>query len=146
MPFIIWNNSYSIGIESIDQEHQTLVAMMNDLHDAMQQNNLEEKDVLKDILDSLLSYTATHFNNEENYFDQFEYPDTDSHKKEHADFIKKVSRFKIRFDKGEEALSYEIMVFLKDWLLNHIKFSDKKYAQFFIDNGLEKAITDRLTS
>jgi hemerythrin len=135
VPFIIWNNSYSLGIGIIDQEHQTLISMMNDLHDAMQKNI--EKGVLKEILDNLISYTETHFTNEENYFDQFEYPDTENHKKEHAAFIKKISRFKIRFDKGEEALSFEIMVFLKDWLLNHINYSDKSYAQHFIEYGLK---------
>jgi len=32
---------------------------------------------------------------------------------------------------------FEIMTFLKEWLLDHIKVIDKKYSDFFNENGLK---------
>ena len=86
---------------------------------------------------ALISYTATHFKTEEKYFDQFGYPETDSHKKEHAAFVKKVTDFKDGFEKGKLGLSVEILNFLSDWLKNHIKKTDMKYSQFFNEKGLK---------
>ncbi len=134
MPFIVWNDIYSVNIAAIDQEHQMLVTVMNELYEAIQQG--EERIVLKEILNKLVNYTITHFKTEENYFDQFTYPETEDHKKEHRDFVQKVSEFKEKFDYGDADLSYDIMKFLKDWLISHTNGVDKKYADFFHAKGL----------
>ena len=114
MALIKWNDSFSVNVAEIDQQHQKLVSMIN----------------------GLISYTATHFKTEERYFTQFGYPETDSHKKEHAAFVQKVSDFKDGFEEGKLSLSIEVMNFLSDWLQNHIKGTDKKYSQFFNEKGL----------
>lgn len=95
------------------------------------------KDVLGKIVKELVGYAVTHFRTEEKYFDQFGYPETDSHKKEHSDFIKKVAEFKNEFETGRVGLSIPVMNFLSDWLQNHIKETDKKYGPFFNEEGLK---------
>ena len=77
-----------------------------------------------------------HFATEEKYFDEFGYLKATQHKKEHNDFVTKVAAFKSDFDNGKMMLSMEIMEFLKDWLLNHIKKTDMAYSNFFIEKGL----------
>ena len=135
MALIQWNDSFSVKVAEIDRQHQKLVSMINDLGDAMKQG--KGKDVLGNIISGLVSYTATHFKTEEKYFDQFGYPETDSHKKEHAAFVKKVTDFKDGFEKGKLGLSIKVMNFLSDWLKNHIKKTDMKYSQFFNEKGLK---------
>jgi hemerythrin len=135
MAIIQWNDTFSVKVAEIDQQHQKLVSMINELNDAMKQG--KGKDVLSKIINGLVSYTVTHFNTEEKYFDRFGYPETDSHKKEHVAFVKKVSEFKDGFEKGKTSLSIEVMNFLSDWLKNHIKVTDKKYSQFFNEKGLK---------
>ncbi len=134
MAMIEWNDSLSVKVTKIDQQHQKLISMINELFDAMKQG--KGKDVLGNIVNGLISYTETHFKLEEDYFDQYRYPKTLSHKKEHNDFVKKVSEFKDEFEKGSIMLTVEVMDFLGDWLKNHIKGSDKKYTQFFNEKGL----------
>ena len=109
--------------------------MINELNDAMKQG--KGKDILGKIVNGLISYTATHFKTEENYFERFGYPDANQHKKEHIAFVQKVSDFKNGFEKGKLSLSIEVMNFLSDWLQNHIKGTDKKYSQFFNGKGLK---------
>ncbi len=135
MDLINWSDSLSVNVAEIDQQHQKLVAMINELNDAMRQG--KGKEALKHIVSGLISYTGTHFKTEEQYFDRFGYPDADSHKKNHADFVQKVMEFNNGFEKGKFGLTLEIMNFLSNWLQTHIKGTDKKYSKFFNDNGLK---------
>jgi len=135
MALIQWDSSFSVNVAEIDRQHQKLIQMINELNDAMRQG--KGKDALGKIIDGLTAYTGTHFSTEEKYFDQFGYADGDSHKKTHADFVKKVLDVKEKFAKGQLGLTIEIMDFLSDWLNHHIKGSDKKYAPFFNEKGLK---------
>lgn len=134
MAFIEWNESLSVNVAVIDGQHQKLIAMINELHEAMSQG--KGRTVLGRIVSGLVSYTESHFRTEEKYFDIYGYPEALSHKKEHADFVAKVSEFKDGVEQGKIALSIEIMNFLSDWLRNHIKGVDKKYLSFFNEKGL----------
>ena len=135
MAFFNWDDSYSVGVREIDVQHQKLVKSINDLHDAMKEG--KGKQVIGDIINNLVSYTSFHFKTEEKYFDQFKYPETAAHKKEHVDFVAKVGDFKTGYDKGDLSLSLSVMNFLSDWLKNHIKGTDQKYTKFFNDKGLK---------
>lgn len=135
MALITWNDSFSVSVAEIDQQHKQLVNLLNELNDAMRQG--KGKDVLGKIISGLISYTATHFRTEERYFAQFNYPDTAKHKQEHAAFVEKVTAFKNGFDSGKLSLSIEVMSFLSDWLNSHIKGSDMKYSKFLNDKGVK---------
>ena len=134
MGMIQWDSTFSVNVVEIDRQHQKLVQMINGLDDAMRQG--KGKDVLGKVIDGLIGYTRTHFATEEKYFDQFGYPDSDNHKKEHAEFVKKVSEFREKFEKGQIGLSIQIMNFLSDWLRTHIMGVDKKYGPFLNEKGL----------
>jgi hemerythrin len=135
MTLIEWSDNLSVNIDEIDSQHQQLVGLINDLNDAMRER--KAKEALGGILNSLTDYTIRHFSTEENYFDKFEYPETRTHKKEHTGFVEKVATFKEGFEEGKLLLSIEVMDFLKDWLISHIKDSDKKYGPFLNEKGLK---------
>ena len=135
MASITWNDTFSVNVSEIDQQHKKLVGMINELGEAMKQG--KGRAILGKIVDSLINYTLTHFKTEERYFDKFGYPDKENHKREHAAFVRKVSDFKEGFENGKLTVSLEVMKFLSDWLQNHIKGTDKRYSQFFNDHGLQ---------
>lgn len=135
MALVTWSDSLSVNVAEIDQQHRNLIAMINELNDAMKQG--KGKDVLGQIVNRLISYTATHFKTEETYFAQFGYPDMENHKKEHAAFVRKVLSFKEGFEKKELSLTIEVMRFLSDWLKKHIMGTDKRYTRFFNEMGLK---------
>ncbi|MCI5178274.1 MAG: hemerythrin [Candidatus Electrothrix sp. AW3_4] len=134
MSLIRWNDNFSVNVTMIDHDHKKLVAMINELTDAMKAGH--GKDVLGKILDELIQYTATHFQREEKYFQQIKYPDAVAHKREHTDFVKKVTEFKKEFDAGRVTVSVNILQFLSKWLQHHIRVSDQKYSKFFNENGI----------
>ncbi len=134
MALMNWDNTLSVSVNEIDGQHQKLVKLINDLHDAMLKRRTKE--ILDDILVGLMDYTKTHFSTEEKYFDQFSYLGSSGHKQEHKQFVEKVLDFKKGFDEGNMMLSMDVMNFLKDWLVTHIKATDKKYSKLFNENGL----------
>ena len=132
---IKWDDSLSVNVGVIDVQHQKLVKMINELNDAMRVG--KSRDVLGGIVKGLVSYAGVHFSTEERYFDQFKYPDTDTHKAEHSAFAAKAGDFLQKYQQGQIGLSIELMDFLSDWLGKHIKGVDKKYSAFFNANGLK---------
>ena len=135
MELITWDASYSVNVEMIDKQHQMLVQMINDLNNAMLNGN--EKETVGKMIDKLITYAAMHFAREEHYFDTFKYPETDVHKKQHDDFEKKVSAFEADFKADRQSLSQDIIQFLSNWLIEHIKVSDKKFGPFLTARGVQ---------
>lgn len=134
MPFISWNNRYSVGIKAIDDQHAKLVEYINELHDAMKAG--KAKDAMGSIIRNLINYTSTHFTLEEKFMMEKRYPDYLAHKKEHDAFVKKVLEFQKSFEMGSTSVSIDIINFLRDWLLNHISVTDKKYGPFLNNAGI----------
>lgn len=131
---ITWNDSYSVGIMEMDNQHKQLISILNELYDAMQSQ--KTGDIIGQIINRLVSYTKTHFSNEEDYMRRNSYPDFAKHIKEHNAFTKKVMDFKDEYDSGRTSLSVGVTSFIKDWLMNHICVNDKKYGSYFNSQGL----------
>jgi len=134
MGLIQWNDSLSVNVAELDQQHQELITMINDLNDAILKR--KGSDTLDKILEGLVDYAEKHFKTEERYFAQFGYPDADSHREDHLTFVLKVLDYHDKFKKEELFRSTEVLNFLCDWLKHHIKETDSKYSQFFNENGL----------
>ena len=135
MDLITWDASFSVNIEIIDKQHQMLVQMLNDLNNAMLNGN--EKEAVGKLVNKLITYAAMHFAREEHYFDQFGYPGTNMHKRQHDEFEKKVSAFEADFKADRQSLSQDIMQFLSNWLVEHIKGSDKQFGPFLTAQGVQ---------
>lgn len=131
---LVWKDQYSVGIKHLDEQHQKLVEMINELHQSMRRG--EGKSLIETILDKMKAYTAIHFKSEEKLFEQYSFPKTSEHKKEHREFVGKVLEFIQKYEKGDAFLSIEIINFLKDWLINHILGSDKEYGPFLNGKGV----------
>ncbi|MCK5521231.1 MAG: hemerythrin family protein [Candidatus Marinimicrobia bacterium] len=134
MAVIKWEKSYNLGIKEIDLQHQGLVVLLNNLHDAMLENKAQ--DVLVSIIGELVKYTVVHFGTEEKYFTKFSYSEREEHIQEHKDFVMKVKDFAMDYEKGRVMLSIDIINFLREWLIDHILGTDSKYAEFFKSKGL----------
>jgi len=134
MALITWNSTYSVNVKEIDLQHQKLIALINQLHDGMKAG--KGKEITGKILSDLADYTKFHFGYEEKFFDQTKYPDTMVHKRQHSDLVKQVVDYISKFQQGEVILTMELMNFLKDWLMNHIVATDKKYTSFLNSKGI----------
>lgn len=134
MPLMTWTENYSVGIKSIDAQHQKLIGMLNELQDAMLAG--KANDHIGKILDGLVQYTVTHFAYEEKLFAQHGYKDAAAHKAEHDKLTKQVADFAAQFKTGKAKLSSQLMSFLRDWLNGHILGTDKRYTTHLVSKGV----------
>jgi hemerythrin len=131
---IEWKESYSVGVGLIDEQHKKLFSLINDLYFAMKES--KDKEILGKLLDELAKYVDVHFRAEEAYMEKFDYAGTDEQKEQHKHYSDKIKAFQEAYAQKDALLSYEIIDFLEDWILNHVTGEDKKYTKCFNDNGL----------
>ena len=136
MEIIKWTEEYSVGIKEIDNQHKGLVILINELFTLMTKG--KSKDSLSEIFNYLTDYTKKHFFTEETLLYKYAYPEIDQHKLEHSKFIENLNNLKSDFKTGKITISIETLNFLKDWLLNHIKLSDKRYSVYILKVDTEK--------
>lgn len=128
MALINWEEKFQVNLNLIDNQHKKLVAILNRLHESMSKGKGSE--VLESVIKDLITYTKTHFADEEKLMIENKYSQYDSHYIEHSNFITKVEQVYNDLSAGKIGLSMELMYFLKNWLLNHIMVVDKKFGDF----------------
>jgi hemerythrin len=135
MPLITWNDTLSVGVRALDDDHKRMVHIVNELHDGIMLGRAKE--VLTGALDGLVAHTETHFAREEQLFDQTGYRGRTAHKKEHRKLSKSVKELQGLYSSGAtRSLSLETMNFLHAWVVDHIH-EDKKYGPHFNANGIQ---------
>ncbi|MEA3469733.1 MAG: bacteriohemerythrin [Thermodesulfobacteriota bacterium] len=133
-PLLRWSPSLSVGLESIDSQHKTLVDMINELHQKM--NGDASHTAIGSVLGKLIDYTDTHFKNEEKLFAEYDYEHKDVHMEIHRKLVAQLVDFQKQYNTGKADISLELMEFLKDWLVDHIKKTDMKYGPFLKSKGV----------
>ena len=133
--YLIWKDDYSVGIESIDNDHKKLIHLINNLQTAIDY----ETDYLleKQTLDEVIDYTHYHFDREEGLMEEYGYPDFVAHKAKHKEMIEKVNEFVLEFETDEEDAIQSLLAYLKSWLIIHINGTDQEYSEFLISKGVE---------
>jgi len=126
MSLFAWNPAYSVGCAEIDEQHQQLFKMADDLHCAMMDRR--GKEALDGLLKSLVSYTVYHFATEERKMSESGYPNYLQHRTEHVKLTDRVLEYQQKVLSGEKPMSIEVMQFLSDWLKHHIQGSDQKLS------------------
>lgn len=133
-PLIEWDESFSVNVSEIDRQHRKLIALYNKLHEAMARG--KGNAVLERVFRELLDYAKTHFKTEERYFHAINYAGTRGHIIEHEAFVKKLSELSDKLQAGTPFLTVETLAFLRDWLNEHIKGTDKQYTRCFNEHGI----------
>jgi hemerythrin len=130
MALMKWDATLSVGIATIDLQHQKLVALLNQLHDAMAQG--KGSTVVGGVLDDLVKYTRDHFGYEEQLMQARRYPDRAAHAAEHARLTAQAVALQDSLKEGK-ALTMDVMQFLSEWLTGHIMGTDKRYVPFLTE-------------
>jgi len=134
MAYLKWTDKFSVNVKEIDEQHKTLIEMLATLHEAL----LSDKGlkIQKMVINKMLDYADSHFETEERYMVQFNFPGYQQHKSEHDKFRAEALSLKEHVENVGFVLSVDILRFLREWLQNHILITDMKYSKHFTDNGL----------
>ena len=124
-----WNDNFNTGLKIIDEQHQKLAQLLNQLagHLALQ----AEIPALNLIFVELSDYAVYHFQNEESIWHEY-LPDDAmeaGHIEIHNHFISMVETLKLEENsKSSELLVEETLAFLTRWLASHILETDRHMA------------------
>ncbi len=138
MKKFVWTQEYSVGIESIDEQHQHFFDIANKIMEMSDSNSSEGRDLFES-LEELGNYAFYHLDTEENYFDEYNFEGKEEHVNAHNLFRKKVNEFMDRARKGEDIkkIMNEAASYSGEWLLQHILIMDKKYTKFLVERGVK---------
>jgi len=144
MSFIDWQDSYSVGIKSIDDQHKKIVELMNELVESIRDGR--EDFIIKEVLQDLSDYASYHFGLEEEVFLKFHYDVKSQHFERHRDFVEKIRSLQSEEDQEQRQLPLETLNYLRDWFQDHELNFDSDYGKYFRDNKLSDSVESMLQS
>lgn len=134
MPFMIWSESLSVGIPSIDAQHATLIHLINALNEDRLQGDARQ--AVRSTLDHLLEYALEHFRYEEELLERTGYPGAAAHVGEHQQFLGRLRAMQATLQSNAVPSALELMDFMIEWLNNHMVGSDKDYSKHLLAAGI----------
>jgi len=140
---VTWSDALSLSLPEVDHQHQVLINIINQIwHKLVRPANGEPP--LEQLLGDLQDYSETHFAAEEEMMRSFEYPHLERHRMSHREFVGYIAQAREELDAGKP-IALELLRFLNDWLIHHIKVVDRDYATH-ITGRQSHGILKRFTS
>ncbi|MBP1628852.1 MAG: methyl-accepting chemotaxis sensory transducer [Holophagaceae bacterium] len=135
MDKIIWDNSFSVGVPTLDKQHQKIISIINQLI-ADPTSDFGSVSVAK-ILNELTHFASEHFITEEDLLAKFDYPDLPSQRKEHKAFRTRLAGYCMEAMHSNSAIPLHILAFLKGWWVDHILVKDMDYRPFLASRDVK---------
>jgi hemerythrin-like metal-binding protein/PAS domain S-box-containing protein len=134
---VVWNDTYSVGVPALDDQHKKLVGMINTLADCHATCSCKSSGAFHQVLTRMFDYSQLHFKAEEDYLLGIGYPQLADQKMEHTAFVGKMAAFSMAASEGiqDDAAVHR---YLKAWLLSHILDSDMQYRYFVEENDADR--------
>ncbi|CAA7620639.1 conserved hypothetical protein [Candidatus Terasakiella magnetica] len=130
---LVWHDGYSVNVQRIDNHHRRLFEMGNRLLHAIHQGKGQAE--MSEALDFLMGYTMYHFAEEETLLERYGYPEQAGHAAKHKRLLVQVRELEERLSTQTMSAS-EVLVFLQNWIANHILVEDRRYSAFFNERGV----------
>lgn len=135
----MWRDKYLVGVELIDEQHKELFGRLSEfIRNVQLEGNWDDKlDKVKETMEFMQEYVVYHFNDEEAYLEEIQYPDIIMHKKIHEDFKKVIADYVELFNQGgfTEEKVQELSAKLMTWLIMHVGKMDQKIGEYVRDKG-----------
>ncbi|MBT3379550.1 MAG: bacteriohemerythrin [Lentisphaerae bacterium] len=125
-PIFQWREEYCIGVPEMDQQHQFLFETAARVQ-ATVESGPEKGDVAMG-LQLILAYAETHFADEEDLMEREGFAGYKEHCLRHRHLIEEITRYAARLDADERKVDRRFLVFLKEWVLEHILTEDRQYG------------------
>ncbi len=131
MPVILeWSNQLATEHPLIDEQHQAMIAMINQLHicitEPMQRPEFSAR------LELLCNYAMEHFATEEQLMQQQNYPHLARHQAQHALLTQQAYALNQRFLGGDLPLDSTVSESLREWFMDHIQGEDRELGLFLL--------------
>ncbi|MEW8396055.1 MAG: bacteriohemerythrin [Candidatus Thiodiazotropha sp.] len=134
MPTVTWSDEFNINVKEIDEQHQKMLEIVNNLHTAVEENR--ENEILNDLLIALYHHTQHHFATEEELMKKHDYPGYEQHLHEHKVLLQHLGNLVEGVSSGKNPSFRSDYDVSSDWVLIHIFKSDKDLGLFLNDHAI----------
>ncbi len=125
MALIEWQESYSVGVAKLDDDHKRLIDIIRRVDEADKAGRSVQW-----VLEELRSYAEYHFRGEEERLAAAGYPDLEEHKREHHAFVEWLTTVERTYNMAPDAafhIAETVNDYLSEWLTHHILLIDMQY-------------------
>jgi hemerythrin len=121
-----WKDSYKIGNDEIDAQHQEWFRKINNFLEATDVDSMARCEA------QMYQYTRVHFKHEETLMRAVNYPELHEHIKKHQEMLAHINTMSAQIaDFTIDRAKWRS--FLSDWLLDHIANTDARLAAYVDD-------------
>jgi hemerythrin-like metal-binding protein len=132
MPILEWDERYSIGIKKVDKQHTEIAGYINKLHELLGSNNKKE---IIELLRKLNKAVDEHFATEEKLMQKYRIFNIFSHTAQHNRLSRILDENLEEVEEGNKELNEQFIMLMRDWMINHHKFHDKKMGEELVKKG-----------
>lgn len=128
MKDLTWDNTLSVEVKEIDDDHRKLVDLFNLLGHAVAEG--EAKNYIDAVMDELVSCTAWHFKHEERLMLKHGYDGYAAHRAEHQQLIDSAQALQSKLQQAGAVIDSADIQFLEHWLTGHILGADMDLGRY----------------
>jgi hemerythrin len=127
MEAYVWNETYQVDVEILDQQHRVIFAYLQKISSAVA-GGADEVTILS-LIENFDIFCKVHFFDEERVMDNARFPSVDLHRKQHDIFVTHLELFKAAYSPPKMIMKDEFSV-IADWFVRHVMTYDREYADF----------------
>ena len=131
MSLLEWKSEFSVGVESMDFEHQNMIAMINEIYDEMKERR--DADSVEQFLGDIHAAISAHFALEERMMREAGYAEFEAHKEDHEELLDQIrdmmDAFRLNPDNGFDLLRSDLAA----WFEAHFASFDARLHGQLVD-------------
>lgn len=135
MALFTWNRDHCVGIEALDRQHIEFFDIMNGLYEAFRSG--QSRYETGPALDRLVCFARQHLAAEEQLMESTGYPGLSNYRNRYQALVVSLSRLMKCHEGGGDRIPIDLLIFLGDWLADHIEREDKAYAPWLMQHGVK---------
>ncbi|MGB5345506.1 MAG: hemerythrin family protein [Woeseia sp.] len=124
MSFLKWKDEYSVGVQSMDDEHRHMIELINDVYEELRGH--PDADSIEQFLGDVYHAIAAHFALEERLMREAAYAEYAAHKEDHEELLDQIRDMMDSVSRnGEQGLAM-LEQRLSAWFGNHFATFDAR--------------------
>ena len=124
MALIEWRDEFSLGVPDVDHEHQELIALINELYEAMTSGAGDY--TVMDFLGEIYAHVSAHFALEEKIMRERRYDHYTEHKAAHEDLLDELRDIMDAYEENDYFSDDEFAEAVERWFTDHFKTQDAR--------------------
>lgn len=134
MDFLKWTNAESVANKLIDDQHKSMIMIINQIHRAV--DAVDKKKIVK-LCSELELNVKMHFETEEELMKENNFQGYISHKLEHDRYYSKVLKLSYEAAEDHSVVNMTFLDSFKTWFYNHLDLNDRKLGEFLKERGIK---------